>query len=54
VKLAARGARNMDTGAESVRDEAEVAQLRQQARRVHVRAIVAALALTTFSLFAPE
>ena len=54
MALAARGARNMDTGEEAVEDEAERAQLRRQARMVHVRSVLAGAALTALSLVTPE
>ncbi len=54
MALAARGARNMDTGDEAIEDEAEKAQLRRQARRVHVQSILAALVLTALTLVTPE
>ncbi|MDH3497814.1 MAG: hypothetical protein OER21_13720 [Gemmatimonadota bacterium] len=46
VWLAARGRRNLDAGEEAVRDRAERALLRRQARRVYGRAAVAAVGLT--------
>ena len=54
MALAARGARNMDAGDEQVSDEAERAQLRRQARRIHVQSVVAGVALTALAFFAPE
>jgi hypothetical protein len=54
VSLAARGARNLDAGDERIDDEAERAALARQARRVHVQAVTAGVALTILSFFAPE
>jgi len=53
VALAARGARNMDAGDEAVVDAAEREALRRQARRVHLRAIVAGAVLTALAVAAP-
>lgn len=46
MRLAARGLRDLDGGAEPVRDAAERAAVARQARRVHVRALLTALAVT--------
>jgi hypothetical protein len=46
VHLAWRGLRDMDTGAEQVLDGRQRAAANRQARRVHLRAIVAAAAIT--------
>lgn len=54
MALAARGARNMDTGDETVEEEAEKVTLRRQARRIHVESALAAAALTALSFFTPE
>jgi hypothetical protein len=50
VKLAARGQRDMDTGAEAIADAAELKQVRRQARAVYTKAIVVAAVLTTLAL----
>jgi hypothetical protein len=44
----------MDRGNELIVDAAERNQLRAQARRVHVRSLVTAAALTAISLLIPE
>jgi len=46
VVLAARGTRNMDHGEVAIKSTAELGQLRQQSRRVHIRALLLAAALT--------
>jgi len=46
VNLAARGTRNMDHGIETIEDPAERVQAQRQARRVHVLAVLSALAAT--------
>jgi|HubBroStandDraft_6_1064221.scaffolds.fasta_scaffold47454_2 hypothetical protein len=53
VALVARGQRNMDAGAEPVRDPAELEQLRAQARSVHVRSLVVAAVLSAIVVAAP-
>jgi hypothetical protein len=50
VRLAARGARNMDGGDEPVRDPEQARLLRAQARRVYVESGVLAVLLTALSL----
>ncbi len=45
MSLAARGARNMDTGVEKIADEEIKKTLRRQARRVYLESIVAGLVL---------
>ncbi len=50
MNLAARGARNMDTGKELIDDEGVKAQLRRQARMVYLKAILAAGVLTVIIL----
>jgi hypothetical protein len=54
VRLAARGARETDAGEESVADPFLVAQLRRQAREVHVQAALGAVALTGLALLIPS
>jgi len=53
VNLAARGARNLDSGKESIEDADVRAQLRRQARVVYFKAILAASALTVACLLIP-
>jgi hypothetical protein len=53
VNLAARGARNMDSGKELIEEEDVKVQLRRQARRVYLKAILAAGALTVVCLLIP-
>jgi hypothetical protein len=53
VALVARGERNMDAGAEPVRDPAELKQLRAQARSVYVRSLVVAAVLSAVVFAAP-
>jgi hypothetical protein len=54
VALAARGARNMDGGDETIGNEADRARLRRQARAVHLRSLLAAAILTALSLATPD
>ena len=53
MRLASRGLRNMDTGNEKVTDSLEVRALRQQARKVYLESLVAAVVLTAASLAVP-
>ena len=53
MSLAARGARNMDSGIERIEEDDVKAQLRRQARRVYLKAILAAAALTLLCLAIP-
>lgn len=48
--LAARGLRDMDTGVESIHDSSELIAVRRQARRVQLRSILLAAALTALYL----
>lgn len=48
--LASRGRRDMDTGVEVIADAAELAQVRRQARVIHVKALVLAAALEALVL----
>ncbi|MDX1676057.1 MAG: hypothetical protein R3314_14780 [Longimicrobiales bacterium] len=50
MRLASRGLRDMDDGPEAVDDPAERAQLRRQARIVHLNAAVTAAGLTALAL----
>ncbi len=53
VANSARGVRNMDTGDEPVTNAAELAQMRAQARKVHIESFVAAILLTLVVLLLP-
>jgi hypothetical protein len=50
VKLASRGQRDMDTGPQVIDDNAELTQLRRQARAVYAKSVVLAAILTSLSL----
>jgi hypothetical protein len=50
VKLAARGLRDMDEGAEPITDPAERSRIRRQARIVHIKSLMTAAILTTLLL----
>ena len=54
IALAARAARNMDAGEESVEDAKLIAQLRDKARQINRRAVITALAVTALALAFPE
>lgn len=51
--LASRGQRDMDSGPEEIRDDAELAQVRRQARTVHVRSLLLAAALVAVAMAIP-
>ena len=51
MSLAARGARNPDTGVEPIESPGELDRVRRQARRVHLLSIAAAVVLTGSSLW---
>ena len=53
MRLAARGARNLDRGDEKIADAAELAQVRRQARVVHVESVALAALLTAAALLLP-
>lgn len=53
MALTSRGQRDMDTGPEAIADAAELAQVRRQARRVHVKSLVLAAALVGLALLIP-
>jgi hypothetical protein len=53
VALASRGARKFGEDEEQIKDQAELLQVRRQARRVIIKAFFVALALTLFSYFLP-
>jgi hypothetical protein len=50
VGLASRGARNLDHGVVPIDDPQELAAVRRQARRVHVRSAIVAVVLTVAAL----
>jgi len=52
VSLAARGTRNISGVEETIQDQAELEQVRAQAKRVYVESAVAALGLTALALLA--
>ncbi|MCM2314216.1 MAG: hypothetical protein NDJ92_03570 [Thermoanaerobaculia bacterium] len=53
MALASRGQRDMDTGPNAITDAAELAQVRRQARKVHVKSLVVATALVALVLMIP-
>jgi hypothetical protein len=53
VSLAARGAREAGKGVEPIADPGLIAQLRRQAREVHVEAVLVAALLTGLILMIP-
>jgi hypothetical protein len=53
VNLARRGQRHMDGEKENVTDSLEVRALRQQARKVYLESVVAAVLLTAVSVAVP-
>jgi hypothetical protein len=53
IRLAGSGLRETDAGLAKVEDDAELAQLRAQARRVHLEAAAAAAVLTAAALLLP-
>jgi hypothetical protein len=53
VSLAARGLRDLDGGREAITDPAELAQVRRQARTVHVKSFLLAAALVALALLIP-
>src|SRR5271157_3622511 len=53
VGLASRSSRNLNNKIEKIEDEAELAQVRRQARRVNIKAFLAAIALTLIALALP-
>jgi hypothetical protein len=53
VGLAARGTRKTGDTEETIEDETELAQVRRQARRVNVKAVLAAVPLTLVALALP-
>lgn len=53
VGLASRNERKLGDSAETIQDAAELAQVKQQARRVQVKSFAAALPLTILALLLP-
>jgi hypothetical protein len=53
VSLAARGARNMDTGIEEIKNEAILRQVRRQARKVNIQSAIVGAVLTLLLLLIP-
>jgi hypothetical protein len=53
VSLASRGARKFGEQEEQIQDQAELMQIRRQARRVFIKAFLAALLLTLIAYFLP-
>ena len=54
VALAARGARNMDSGQEQIDDSAATRQINRQARKVFAEALLGAALLTALALALPR
>jgi hypothetical protein len=53
VALAARGSRNLDHGEEHIEDEWLLDQLRRQARKVQVEALLVAALVTALFVWLP-
>ena len=53
VGLTSRNSRNLTGKIEKIEDEAELAQVRRQARKVNIEAFLAAIALTLIALALP-
>ena len=53
MRLAARGARNLDQGEEPITDALAAGVVRRQAHRVHIQSVLVALVLTVFCLAIP-
>jgi hypothetical protein len=54
VGLAPRSSRNLTGKEEKIEDEAELAQVRRQARKVNTKAFLAAIVLTVIALALPK
>ena len=54
MALASRGLRDMDTGPAAIADLAELAQVRRQARKIHVRSAALAGGLVGLLLLIPS
>jgi len=53
VGLASRRSRNLTGREERIEDQAELAQVKRQARRVNIKSLVAAIILTLIALALP-
>jgi hypothetical protein len=53
IALAARGTCDMDAGEQKIEDPVRAAKLREKARRIHLRALIMAAALTLLILAFP-
>ncbi|HEY5982275.1 MAG TPA: hypothetical protein VIU38_02290 [Anaerolineales bacterium] len=53
MNLARRSSRQLTDVVEKIEDPAELAQVRWQARRVYIKSVLAALALTLLALALP-
>lgn len=53
MRLAARGARDLDDGEQAVNEPFMVAQLRRQAREIHIESVLLGVALTGLVLLMP-
>ena len=53
VALAARGLRNMDDGDEEVTDLIELARMRAQSRKVHIRSVLTAVVVAVLFTLLP-
>jgi hypothetical protein len=53
VNLAARGSRKTGNEVEKIEDEAVLTQVKQQARKVHMMALLTAVILTFIALLPP-
>lgn len=53
MALASRGQRDMDSGPEAITSAAVLAQVRRQARRVHLKSVGLGVALAVLALVLP-
>jgi hypothetical protein len=53
VGLASRGSRNLTGRVEKIEDDAELTQIRRQARKVNIKAFLTAIVLTLIVLALP-
>ena len=54
MRLSARGLRDMDAGPETIADATTLAQVRRQARKVHLQSFLAAALVTALLLAIPR
>jgi hypothetical protein len=54
VRLAASAVRDLDNGPAAITDAAELAQVRRQARKVHLQSFALAVVLTAIVLALPR